>query len=98
MRGARIIKIITQYKTAIVFTIIGLIAGPIVGTMLVDYISITPHRLVKHLENGEVSQFNDERKQLKQHIVFEEIDLSNKDLNGVNLHSIIILHSNLIQI
>jgi uncharacterized protein YjbI with pentapeptide repeats len=95
MRGARVINTITQHKTAIVFTIIGLIAGPIVGAMLVDYISITPSRLVKHLENGEVSQFNNERKQLKQHIVFEGIDLSNKDLNGVNLQSLIILHSNL---
>jgi uncharacterized protein YjbI with pentapeptide repeats len=95
MRGTRVINTIKQHKTAIVFTIIGLIAGPIVGAMLVDYISITPNRLVKHLENGEVSQFNNERKQLKQHIVFEGIDLSNKDLNGVNLQSLIILHSNL---
>jgi hypothetical protein len=35
--------------------IIGLIAGPTVGAMLVDYINITPNRLLGLLENGDVS-------------------------------------------
>ena len=45
MRRAGVINLITQYKSAIVFTIIGLIVGPIVGVMLNDYINITPKRL-----------------------------------------------------
>lgn len=32
--------------------IIGLIAGPIVGVILDDYIGIPPNRLVRLLENG----------------------------------------------
>src|SRR5918996_2013139 len=114
MRGTRITDIITRYKTAIVFTIIGLIAGPIVGVMLNDYISITPKRLAGLLEDdkvsvleqvlsitkdskskAKVSEFNELRKQFKQPITLENIDLSNKTLTGVNLDSIIILHSNL---
>ena len=51
MRGERIKSIITQHKTAIVFTIIGLIAGPIVGAMINEYITITPKRLAGLLED-----------------------------------------------
>jgi uncharacterized protein YjbI with pentapeptide repeats len=42
-----------------------------------------------------VSEFNDLRKGFKQPITLENIDLSNKTLRGVNLNSVIILHSNL---
>ena len=80
---------------AAVTTIVSLIAAPIVGIMLNDSISITPTKLASLLENGNISEFNDERKQIKQQIVFESIDLSNKDLNGVDLQSLIMLHSNL---
>jgi uncharacterized protein YjbI with pentapeptide repeats len=95
MRRERIVKLISQHKTAAVIMVIGLIAGPIVGAMLVDHVSITPNRLVKLLENGDVSEFNNERKQIKQQIAFERIDLSNKVLNGADLQSLIILHSHL---
>jgi hypothetical protein len=57
MRGTRIKDIITQHKTAIVFTIIGLIAGPIVGATINDYISINPKRLASLLEDDRVSVF-----------------------------------------
>src|ERR671919_491155 len=55
MRGRRIKEIIIQHKTAIVFTIIGLIAGPIVGAMINVYITITPKRLAGLLEDDKVS-------------------------------------------
>jgi hypothetical protein len=56
MDGRRILDLISQHKTAAATMIIGLIAGPIVGVMLSDYISITPNRLVRLLENGEVEE------------------------------------------
>jgi hypothetical protein len=52
---AHIADVITRYKTPIIFTIIGLIAGPIVGVMLNDYITITPKRLAGLLEDDKVS-------------------------------------------
>lgn len=64
-------SIVVNLITATVFTIVGLIAGPFVGGMLNDYISITPSRLVKLLESGDVQEFNDLRAQLKQPISFE---------------------------
>jgi uncharacterized protein YjbI with pentapeptide repeats len=75
--------------------IVGVIAPPVIGTTLNDSVSVTPSRLASLLENGNISEFNNERKQIKQQIVFEGIDLSNKDLNGVNLESLVMLHSNL---
>jgi hypothetical protein len=80
---------------ATLLTIVTLIAGPVIASMLEDHINITPNRLVKLLENGEVSKFNDDRKKVKQQIVFEGIDVSNRNLSGVNLKSLTILHSNL---
>lgn len=78
---------------ASVFTIIGLIAGPLVAGMLNDYISITPTRLVKLLESGNVAEFNNLRAQLNYPIILANLDLSNKDLSGVNLKSVAILRS-----
>ena len=75
--------------------IIGLILGPIVGVLLNDYIAVTPARLTRLLENGDVDGFNDLRAQFKQQISFERIELSNKNLSGVNLDSVILLNSNL---
>jgi uncharacterized protein YjbI with pentapeptide repeats len=90
-----IITIIIAAVTAVTTTV-GLIAAPIVGVTLNDSVSsITPAKLASLLENGNISEFNNERNQIKQEIVFESIDLSNKDLNGVNLESLILLHSNL---
>jgi uncharacterized protein YjbI with pentapeptide repeats len=76
-------------------TTVGLNAAPIVGVILNDSIDVTPNRLAILLENGNISEFNNERKHIKQHIVFDGIDLSNKDLNGVDLRSLVMLHSNL---
>jgi hypothetical protein len=45
------------------FTIVGLIAGPFIADML-----STPNRLVNHLENGEVEEFNKLRQEFKQQI------------------------------
>jgi len=79
-----IITIIIAAVTAVTTTV-GLIAAPIVGVTLNDSVSsITPAKLASLLENGNISEFNNERNQIKQEIVFESIDLSNKDLNGVN--------------
>ena len=75
--------------------IIGLIAGPIVGVLLNDYIAVTTARLTRLLEYGEVEGFNDLRAQFKQQISFERINHSNKNLSVVNLDSIILIHSNL---
>jgi uncharacterized protein YjbI with pentapeptide repeats len=88
------IKVIAAAVSGVT-AIVGLIAAPIVGVTLNDSISVTPSRLASLLENSNISEFNNERKQLKQQIVFESIDLSNKDLSGVDLQSLIILHSNL---
>jgi hypothetical protein len=85
MAGKRILNLIAQHRTAAVTMIIGLIAGPIVGVMLIDYISITPNRLIRHLEAGDVSTFNDDRRQVKRQIVFEGINLSNENLTGVEV-------------
>ena len=43
---------------------------------------------------AQVSEFNELRKQFKQPIIFENVDLSNKTLTKINLDSVIILHSN----
>ena len=51
----RIVNLVAQHKTAVVFTIIGVIASPIVGIVVTDYISITPKRLVELLEDDKVS-------------------------------------------
>ena len=75
--------------------IIGLIARPIVGVLLNDYIAVMPARLTRLLEYGDVEGFNDLRAQFKQQISFERIDYSNKNLSGVNLDSLILIHSNL---
>ena len=83
-----------QKKTAIPM-IIGLIARPIVGVLLNDYIAVMPARLTRLLEYGDVEGFNDLRAQFKQQISFERIDYSNKNLSGVNLDSVILIHSNL---
>jgi uncharacterized protein YjbI with pentapeptide repeats len=111
----RLVDAIAQHKTAAVTMVIGLIAGPIVGVTLNDYINITPKRLAGLLEDDKVSvleqvllnitkdskakakvlEFNELRKQFKQPITLESLDLSNKTLTGVNLDSVIILHSNL---
>lgn len=55
MRAARIVDLIAQHKTAAATMIIGLIAGPIVGVMLNDYITVTPKRLAGLLEDDKVS-------------------------------------------
>ena len=113
MPRARIVNLVAQQKTAVVFTIIGVIASPIVGIVFTDYISITPKRLGELLEDdkvsvlegalnitkdskskAQVSEFNELRKQFKQPIIFENLDLSNKTLTKINLDSVIILHSN----
>ena len=75
--------------------IIGLIARPIVGVLLNDYIAVMPARLTRLLEYGDVEGFNDLRAQFKQQISFERIDYSNKNLSGVNFDSVILIHSNL---
>ena len=114
MPGARIKNLLAQHRTAVVFTIIGVIASPIVGIVVTDYISITPKGLAGLLEDdkvsvyelalnitkdskskAKVSEFNELRKQFKQPITFENLDLSNKTLTRVNLDSVIMLHSNL---
>ena len=89
-----IITIITAAGTAVTM-IVGLFPAPIVGVTLNDSSSITPTKLANLLENGNISEFNNERKQFKQQIVFESIDLSNKDLYGMDLQSLVMLHSNL---
>jgi hypothetical protein len=113
MPSGRIMNLLAQHKTWVVFTIIGVIASPIVGIVVTDYISITPKRLAGLLEDdkvsvlegalnitkdskskAQVSEFNELRKQFKQPITFENLDLSNKNLTGINLDSVIILHSN----
>jgi uncharacterized protein YjbI with pentapeptide repeats len=95
MIGRRLANLVAEHKKTAITTIFGLIAGPIIGYLLIESITINPSDLVKDLENGDVSKFNEERKQLKQQIVFDGIDLSGKDLREANLNSIIILHSNL---
>ena len=113
MPRARIVNLVAQHKTAVVFTIIGVIASPIVGIVVTDYISITPKRLPELLEDdkvsvleralnitkdskskAQVSEFNELRKQFKQQIIFENLDLSNKTLTKIKLDSVIPLHSN----
>jgi hypothetical protein len=41
---------------------------------------MTPQKLAGYLENGEVSDFNSKRGELKEEIRFESIDLTNKNL------------------
>ena len=53
MPPVRIVNLVAQHKTAVVFTIIGVFASPIVGIVVTDYISITPKRLVE--EDDKVS-------------------------------------------
>ena len=40
MVGGRLVNLVAQHTTADVIMVIGLIAGPIVGVILSDYISI----------------------------------------------------------
>jgi hypothetical protein len=42
MPRVRIVNLVAQHKTAVVFRIIGVIASPIVSIVVNDYISITP--------------------------------------------------------
>jgi hypothetical protein len=56
MPSGGVMNILAQHRTAVVFTIIGVIASPIVGIVVTDYISITPKRLADLLENDLVSQ------------------------------------------
>lgn len=55
MLGDRIRHQIADNKKGAITMIVGLIAGPIVGVILIDYISITPTRLAGLLEHDEVS-------------------------------------------
>ena len=57
MPSGRIMNLLAQHRTAVVFTIIGVIASPIVGVVVTDYISITPKRLAGLLENDKVSVY-----------------------------------------
>jgi uncharacterized protein YjbI with pentapeptide repeats len=79
--------------------IIGFTAGPIIGYWItqwyVEEITTTSSDLARHLENGNASKFNEDRNQINEQIVLNELDLSGKDLEGANLNSIIILYSNL---
>jgi uncharacterized protein YjbI with pentapeptide repeats len=93
--GRRLVNLVAEHKKTAITTIIGFIAGPIIGYLLIESITITPTDLVRDLENGQVSKFNEDRKQIKQQIVFDGIDLSGKNLTKANLNSLVILHSNL---
>lgn len=73
----------------------GLFLSPAVANWYIETFPVTSNNLAKLLENGEVLKFNENRKQIKQEIVFDGIDLSGEDLIGANLNSIIILNSNL---
>ncbi|HEX6282371.1 MAG TPA: pentapeptide repeat-containing protein [Nitrososphaera sp.] len=95
MLSRRLPNLLSKHKKTAITTIFGLILGPIIGYLIIESITITPSDLVRDLENGDISKFNEERKQLKQQIVFDGMDLSDKDLEGANLDSVIILHSNL---
>jgi uncharacterized protein YjbI with pentapeptide repeats len=114
MFGKRIRHAIADNKKTAITLIVGLIAGPIVGAILIDYVSITPKRLAGLLEHDEVSvteqvlnitessksktqvsEFNELRKQFKQQVRLENLDLSNRTLSGANLDSLIITDSNL---
>jgi uncharacterized protein YjbI with pentapeptide repeats len=53
--GRRFKDLVSEHKKTAISMIIGLIAGPIVGATLVDYIDVTPRRLAGLLENDEVS-------------------------------------------
>jgi len=57
----RLLDSIAAHKKTAITMIIGLIAGPIVGVLLNDYIAVTPARLTRLLENGDVDGFNDLR-------------------------------------
>jgi uncharacterized protein YjbI with pentapeptide repeats len=74
--------------------IAGLFLSPYVNNWYNETFNVTPSSLAKLLESGDVSKFNEERKKVKEQIVFDRIDLSG-NLEGANLNSIIILHSNL---
>ncbi len=106
--GRRLANLVAEHKKTAITTIFGLIAGPIVGYLIIESITITPSDLASSLE-GKASflqlaltnstdgiiLFNNLRSQFKQPITLENLDLSNKNLSGANLNSITILHSNL---
>src|SRR5215211_6624595 len=93
--GRHLVNLVAKNKKTAITTIFGLIAGPIIGYLIVESIIITPSDLVRDLEKGDISMFNDHRKQIKQQIAFDGIDLSGKNLEKANLNSVIIEHSNL---
>ena len=55
MLGERIRHLVADNKKTAITMIIGLIAGPIIGAILIDYVSIRPKRLAGLLEHDEVS-------------------------------------------
>lgn len=68
-RTTKLWSVIIRHRTTAITMAIGLIAGPIVGAILIDYVSITPKRLAGLLEDAKVSEFNHLRTQFKQPII-----------------------------
>ena len=75
---------------------ISIIAGILLPSLVDEFnpFNITPQKLAGYLEEGLVDKFNDARNLYKQEIVFDKIDLSYKNLTGINLNSIKIMNSN----
>jgi hypothetical protein len=71
-----LINVVTPIGTLL----IGLFAAPYVNSWWNDFNIATPDALAKVLEGGDVIKFNDTRKKFKEQIVFDQIDLSGKDL------------------
>jgi uncharacterized protein YjbI with pentapeptide repeats len=80
---------------AVISLLVGIIASPAFEDWWDANYGITPMRLSNLLQNADIKEFNDLRKQFHEKIEFEGIDLSNKNLTDANLKSVILRNVNL---
>jgi hypothetical protein len=62
---------------AVGFLLVGIVASPVVEDWWDVNVRITPERLSILLQNNNIEEFNDLRKQFHEKIEFEGIDISN---------------------
>jgi hypothetical protein len=80
MVGRRLYNAITEHKLAAInisaiFTLLSLIAGPIIQERYIECCTVTPNSLANLLEHGEALKFNQDRGKLKQVIEFDRLNL-----------------------
>jgi len=86
---------IRDFIIAVAFLIVGVIASPVFQDWWDENIGITPVRLSNLLQDNNIHEFNNLRKQFHEKVEFDGIDLSSRDLRGANLDSIILRNVNL---